>query len=93
MARNQEQIGKAMRSLVETLVSIQAVRDALEEALPTTNPCTEEGKAQEQFILETELALQSVTVAVARVPAEFWTLYLADNHAGVDEVLQKLKVA
>lgn len=77
VARNHEQIGPAMRALVESLAAIQNVRDELEKALPNINPCTEEGRSQENFIRDTERALQTVTLAAARVPEEFWTLYLA----------------
>lgn len=93
MARNQEQIGKAMRALVEAVASIQTARDEIDKALPTINPATEEGRAQERFILDTERALQAVTLAVARVPEEFWTLYLSDSHVALHEAMQRIRAA
>jgi hypothetical protein len=93
MARNHEQVGRAMRALVEALTCIQRVRDDLEKERLAINQCTESGKAQMHLIIETERALQAVTLAITRVPEEFWTLYLSENHIGIAEAMQRIQAA
>jgi hypothetical protein len=32
-------------------------------------------------------------MATARIPEEFWTLYLSENHIGIAEAMQRIRAA
>ena len=92
-ALHQEPMVRALRSMLQAHEHLQAVRDSLEQHLTTVNPASDDGKAQEQFILEVVRAMTALNTAVVKIPDEFWLLHLAPTHAGVAEVLSKLPAA
>jgi hypothetical protein len=69
------------------------LRDNMLKALKTIDPTTEDGKAKEQFVLELVRASESLTTAVARIPDEFWFAHMMGEHIGIQEIIEKLKVA
>lgn len=93
MAQNQQEIETAMRAMLNAHRELRIVRDNVEKALVTLDPSTEEGKAQQLFILSVERAMKHLNQSIMDIPDEFWTMYLAPNHAGVQEVIRALKVA
>ena len=93
MATNMDEIGAAMRHLVEAFHLMVGVRDNMLKALKTIDPTTEDGKAKEQFVLELVRASESLTTAVARIPDEFWFAHMMGEYVGIQEIIEKLKVA
>lgn len=93
MARNHQEIARAMQAMLGAHRELRIVRDNLEKALETINQTTDEGRAQAMFILSGDRAMKHLNQAVMDIPDEFWTMFLAPNHAGVQEVIRAFQAA